>query len=155
MMGQKFSELIKMGEAIEDRLKSGKVTSLTALQAANKSSPSMAAGFARKRKRMSPLYLLAQGQGHKGILGLVLPSETPTNSPPLIITNHLHKLHFQSTMHNRTTNHHHRTTKHHHLSTKINHQLIKIHHQITKPMYQPTKVLDKITQIPIIYPALT
>ena len=37
MMGQKFSELIKMGEAIEDRLKSGKVTSLTALQAANKS----------------------------------------------------------------------------------------------------------------------
>ena len=108
-----------------------------------------------KRKRMSLLYLLAQGQGHKGILGLVLPLETPTDSPPLIITNHLDKLHFQSTMHNRTTNHHHRTTKHHHLSTKINHQLIKIHHQITKPMYQPTKVLDKITQIPIIYPALT
>ena len=50
MMGQKFSELIKMGEAIEDGLKTGKVTSLTALQAANKSSPSMAAGFARKKK---------------------------------------------------------------------------------------------------------
>ena len=108
-----------------------------------------------KRKRMSLLYLLAQGQGHKGILGLVLPSETPTNSPPLIITNHLHKLHFQSTMHNRTTNHHHRTTNHHHLSTKINHQPTKKHHQITKPMYQPIKVLDKTTQITIIYPALT
>ena len=101
-----------------------------------------------KRKRMSLLNLLAQGQGHKGILGLVLPLETPTDSPPLIITNHLHKLHFQSTMHNRTTNHHH-------LSTKINHQPTKIHHQITKPIYQPTKVLDKTNQIPIIYPALT
>ena len=104
--------------------------------------------FLGKRKRMSLLYLLAQGQGHKGILVLVLLLETPTDSPPLIITNHLHKLHFQSTMHNRTTNHHH-------LSTKINHQPTKIHHQITKPIYQPTKVLDKTNQIPIIYPALT
>ena len=100
-----------------------------------------------KRKRMSLLNLLAQGQGHKGILGLVIPLETPTDSPPLI-TNHLYKLHFQFTIHNRTTNHHH-------LSTKINHQPTKIHHQITKPIYQPTKVLDKTTQIPIIYPALT
>ncbi|XP_004228826.2 uncharacterized protein [Solanum lycopersicum] len=50
MMGQKFSELIKMLEAIEDGLKTGKLTSLTALQAANKSLPSMAAGFARKKK---------------------------------------------------------------------------------------------------------
>ncbi|XP_049360477.1 uncharacterized protein LOC125825188 [Solanum verrucosum] len=49
-MGQKFSELIKTGEAIEDGLKSGKVTSFTALQVANKSSPSMATGFARKKK---------------------------------------------------------------------------------------------------------
>ncbi|XP_049369410.1 uncharacterized protein LOC125834290 [Solanum verrucosum] len=42
MMGQQFLELIKMGEALEDGLKSGNVTSPTALQAANKSSPSMA-----------------------------------------------------------------------------------------------------------------
>ncbi|XP_049387091.1 uncharacterized protein LOC125851355 [Solanum stenotomum] len=40
----------EMGEAIEDGLKSGKVASLTALQAANKSSPSIATGFARKKK---------------------------------------------------------------------------------------------------------
>ncbi|KAK4724271.1 hypothetical protein R3W88_027050 [Solanum pinnatisectum] len=45
-----FNELIKMGEAIEDGLKFGKVTSLTALQAANKASPSIATGFARKKK---------------------------------------------------------------------------------------------------------
>ncbi|XP_049397433.1 uncharacterized protein LOC125861619 [Solanum stenotomum] len=50
MMGQKFSELIRMGEAIEDGLKSGKVTSLTALQAANKSSPSITTEFTRKKK---------------------------------------------------------------------------------------------------------
>ncbi|KAG5614702.1 hypothetical protein H5410_014526 [Solanum commersonii] len=50
MMGQKFLELIRMGEAIEDGLKSGKVTSLTALQAANQSSPSIATGFSRKNK---------------------------------------------------------------------------------------------------------
>ncbi|XP_049385670.1 uncharacterized protein LOC125849743 [Solanum stenotomum] len=50
MMGQKFSKLIRIREAIEDGLKSGKVTNLTALQAANKSSPSMATGFTRKKK---------------------------------------------------------------------------------------------------------
>ncbi|KAG5596651.1 hypothetical protein H5410_037883 [Solanum commersonii] len=49
MMGTKFW-VDRIGEAIEDGLKSRKVTSLTALQAANKSSPFMATGFARKKK---------------------------------------------------------------------------------------------------------
>ncbi|KAG5570231.1 hypothetical protein H5410_059997 [Solanum commersonii] len=74
----------------------------------------------------------ARGQGHKGILGL----ETPTYFPPQIITNHLHKLQSQSTIHNRIT-------KSHHLSTKINHQPTKIQYQITKPMHQSIEISDK------------
>lgn len=41
VMGQRFSELIRLGKAIEDDLKYRKGTSLTALQYANEFSPTM------------------------------------------------------------------------------------------------------------------
>lgn len=136
-----------MGEAIKDGLKSWKVTSITALHIAKKSSPSMAIWFPRKKKETCLLYLLARSQGHKGILGLVFPLETPTDSPHQIFTQHLHKLQSQSTMNNKITNHLHPPTK-------INQQSTKIHYQITKPMHRPTKVLDKTTPLPTILPRL-
>ena len=50
MMGQKFVELIRIVEAIENGLKNRKVTSLIAQQTANKFSLSVATGFARNNK---------------------------------------------------------------------------------------------------------
>ena len=148
MMGQKFSELIKMGEAIEDGLKTGKVTSLTALQAANKSSPSMAAGFARKKKedvsvesfspRSRPQRYFESGSaiGNTNRFSTVNNYQPPPQAPLPIYYAQQNYQPSPPIYQNQPPTY-------------------QIHHQITKPIYQPTKVLDKTTQIPIIYPALT
>ncbi|KAG5571811.1 hypothetical protein H5410_061577 [Solanum commersonii] len=51
MMGQKFAELVKMGDFIEESVKSGKIQSMVALQAANRAIQSGAiSGIKKKRE---------------------------------------------------------------------------------------------------------
>ncbi|XP_075076785.1 uncharacterized protein LOC142163401 [Nicotiana tabacum] len=50
MLGQKFSEVVRMGDVIEEGLKSGKITNLAALQATSKEIQSETIGGASKKK---------------------------------------------------------------------------------------------------------
>ncbi|XP_070039412.1 uncharacterized protein [Nicotiana tomentosiformis] len=53
MMGQKFPELVKMGDFLEEGIKSGKVQSMAALQATNKAIQSGSIGSGKKKKDKS------------------------------------------------------------------------------------------------------
>uniref|UniRef100_A0A1S3XAC6 Uncharacterized protein n=1 Tax=Nicotiana tabacum TaxID=4097 RepID=A0A1S3XAC6_TOBAC len=50
MMGQKFPELVKMGDFLEKSIKSGKVQSMAVLQVASKSIQSRSIGIVKKKK---------------------------------------------------------------------------------------------------------
>ncbi|XP_055800977.1 uncharacterized protein LOC129870276 [Solanum dulcamara] len=66
MMGQKFAELVKMGDFIEEGIKSGKIQSMAALQAASKDIQSGSIGGIKKKKEdVSVINYQHGGQSHQ------------------------------------------------------------------------------------------
>ncbi|XP_060181241.1 uncharacterized protein LOC132610855 [Lycium barbarum] len=63
MMGQKFTEVVRMGEALEEGIKSGKIQDLTALQAVNKAIQSGSINGLKKKKE--DVATVMNVQGHK------------------------------------------------------------------------------------------
>ncbi|XP_015169313.1 uncharacterized protein [Solanum tuberosum] len=66
MMGQKFAELIKMGDFIEEGVKSGKIQSMVALQAASRAIQSGSiGGIKKKREDVSAITYQPGGPSHR------------------------------------------------------------------------------------------
>ncbi|XP_060206189.1 uncharacterized protein LOC132633698 [Lycium barbarum] len=63
MMGQKFTEVVRMGEALEEGIKSGRIQDLIALQAINKAIQSGSIGGVKKKKE--DVAAVMNVQGHK------------------------------------------------------------------------------------------
>ncbi|XP_059277557.1 uncharacterized protein LOC132031603 [Lycium ferocissimum] len=61
MMGQKFTEVVRMGEALEEGIKSGKIQDLTALQAVNKAIQSGSISGTKKKKEDAAVVMNVQG----------------------------------------------------------------------------------------------
>ncbi|XP_060198907.1 uncharacterized protein LOC132627530 [Lycium barbarum] len=61
MMGQKFTEVVRMGEALEEGIKSGKIQDLIALQAMNKAIQSGSINGIKKKKEDVTAVMNAQG----------------------------------------------------------------------------------------------
>ncbi|XP_055803394.1 uncharacterized protein LOC129872427 [Solanum dulcamara] len=83
MMGQKFAELVKMGDFIEEGIKSGKIQSMAALQAASKAiqSGSMG-GIKKKREDVSVVNYQHGGQSHQYPNNPQIVAHTPYTSYP-------------------------------------------------------------------------
>ncbi|XP_055800430.1 uncharacterized protein LOC129869872 [Solanum dulcamara] len=87
MMGQKFAELVKMGDFIEEGIKSGKIQSMAALQAASKAIQSGSiGGIKKKREDVSVVNYQHGGQSHQYPNNPQIVAHTPYTSYPVYNT---------------------------------------------------------------------